>query len=327
MTLTVKNVKFYTAESDFKGEERRIQELMIRGYLRHFGCDEMRNYDFIVVIVTSYYAQIRLRFKNNRKPKQKMPDNEQYINHTKIGKLQCKLKFDFDKWKQNETKYNGIFRSEIADALKINSALVKMKKIGRGSVIIDFWVLNIWIPLHVSNFSHDPIPRAYNMRPNDQIEVKYKHVWHESTISEVKMSSKSNGKLFKVRYNPQAGKDLFTKNTEWFCSLKEGQRLRMPNQIIISFDEHGAKINTEWQPKPLAPIANILDVEVGQHIYVQYKGTWYRCEVIEARNIYQGTKIQILYLVHGFWNDTEWMELWNTNHLARISLADVRPLN
>eukprot|EP01083_Nonionella_stella_P316286 1146030_1 len=253
---------------------------------------------------------------------EKTPDGAPFIVYTMVGRFSCKLQYDFEEWKKNHQTYEAQFITEVSKALRLHPSWIQIKNTKAGSVIIDFWILNIWIPCWVSLLDHDPLTRHYYIRPNDQIQIKWKDRPYEATVVKTMESSDASGRRIKARYNPVDGKDQFSRNTEWICSMKEGSRLKLPNQVSVEMDDEGVKIYTTFIPKPIAQVLHVSAVQVGEHLWVSYKNSWYRCQVMEERVTFEGKMIKILYLVHTFMKNEEWLNLWDPNHLARTSLAE-----
>eukprot|EP01083_Nonionella_stella_P067354 178102_1 len=251
---------------------------------------------------------------------------ENYWNVLSDVSFVSKLEFSYDLWMQNNKKSEIEFRNELSGALHINPIYIRINGVGKGlnDIVIDWTVMYIWIPYYIQGVQTDLMRREYRIRPQDQVEVEYKKQWIPCTVIEVKDVLNAKGKQIKVRYNTLNGRDRFTKNTEWMWTVKHCERLRLPDKVYVIVSYNNVQIGTIFKPPLLAHCreGNKEYIEVGHHIFVNRNGIWYRCEVINA--VLEGKKIQILYLVHTFVKNTEWIRLWEPADLRRISLNDMR---
>ena len=254
--------------------------------------------------------------------------SDNYWNILQDASFISKLEYSYDLWQKNGTsKSETEFKNELSGALHINPIYIKINGVGKGlnDIVIDWSINYIWIPYYIQGVQTDLLHREYRMRPQDQIEVCYKQQWIPCTVLEVKDAPSLKGKKIKVRYNKINGKDRFkTVNTEWIWTKKEYERLRMPDNVYVIVSYNGVKIGTIFKPPLLAYCrdGNKEYIDVGHHVFVKREDVWYRCEVINE--VLEGKKIQILYLVHTFVRNTEWLRLYEPGDLERISLEDMR---
>eukprot|EP00483_Globobulimina_turgida_P009572 UN09591 len=105
----------------------------------------------------------------------------------KTAKFNMRLNYDYDEWMEDSEQCASSLQNELATILQIQPSLIKMgTDIKEGSVIIDFWVLDVWIPLYTAHLASDPMAHPHNMRPQDQIEVKYENGWYKATVMDIR---------------------------------------------------------------------------------------------------------------------------------------------
>eukprot|EP01084_Bolivina_argentea_P302894 522889_1 len=192
-----------------------------------------------------------------------------------------RFNLEYQRWATNGKKFEEKFKNEISNALKICSSSIQIQNVKQGSIIIDYMVVNIWYPLYANRIlPYDPIPAHYQPSLDDQIEVSADGHWYPATIKEIRYTD--NGELIHVRYNPVNGKNAFVfVNTEWFNTLKEASRLRVPNQVLANINMHGAVIRLPFTSPPLAQVYHLYQLQPGHHISVDFKiSKWYRCIIV-----------------------------------------------
>eukprot|EP01084_Bolivina_argentea_P145201 254553_1 len=253
--------------------------------------------------------------------------SKKYWNKLSDSSFVSKLTYNYETWQHNATKSETEFTNELAGALHIHPKYIQINGVGKGlnDIVIDWTVYKIWIPYYIQGVQTDLIQRVCLMKPQDQIEVKYKRKWIPCTVLEVNDAPNVKGKKVKIRYNKLNGRDRFkTMNTECIWTVKDCDRLRLPDKVYVIVSYNGVKIETVFKPQGLAYCRdrNKDYIDVGHHIFVNRNGVWYRCEVIDA--VLEGRKIQVLYLVNSFVKNTEWLRLWEPSDLERISLEDMR---
>eukprot|EP01084_Bolivina_argentea_P279845 478485_1 len=234
------------------------------------------------------------------------------------------ITFDFQhkKWMSNSVKCECIFKKEICETLApVASSMIKIQQVKEGSVIID-WIIRglLKIRFLISARNNVSARTQYQMQKQDQIQVRNKNKWYCATILQYHSETGVKGKYFKVRYNAVNGKDPFFWNTEWFYSRVQRELLCFPGDVLmknetwypvgIGIDEQGVRAHTTY------------GLQVGHHIYVDYYGYWYRCEITTRRAEW----IEVIRLCDGA-SSKNWLNLLNKRHLEKISLKDKREAN
>ena len=245
----------------------------------------------------------------------------------------CKFKFrldiEYDEWMKSKHKYAKQFRYEMSKILKVRPNLIKLEKYEKGSIIfvMVFLLYKLEVRRWLRRMRNQLIEREIHddfieeMKVQDQIEVKYQNRWYNATI--VNLSNDTNGRHFKVCYNPINNSYPFSwRNTEWFYSknnlLVEDDRLRYPGKILYK-NEQGE--NVCWKAPEIEP-KSIYDIQVNDHVFVrEISGEWRRGNIY-FRAMHRGrVTIDLRELVDG---KTYRLELWKWEDLQRISFDDKR---
>eukprot|EP01084_Bolivina_argentea_P025622 47654_1 len=253
-------------------------------------------------------------------------------NDIENGNFIITLDFEHKEWITNSAKYENIFKQEICQTLpQIDPSMINIQNVKEGSIIIDWIIVNIWMLRFRSENAAGYSPtnttntEPYEMKQQDQIEVEFEGKWYAATIIEIRCKSGVTGKYFKVRYNAVNGKDIFWKNTEWFYSHSQADRLRFPGQIITKSGE-------EWNPPGIAideqgvRVNNKHELKVGQHIYVYSKNYWFRCQILKRLEGGIGVALTVILLEYGGSSPLS-LHLWKPEHRALIELRDMRDEN
>eukprot|EP01083_Nonionella_stella_P144945 453331_1 len=237
-----------------------------------------------------------------------------------------KLDLNYDQWIANKESNEEQFKKELADILQVDAFTIQIKDTKKGSVVIE-WVYQIVFRVH--DFVHQcpRVPIDYDMKPDDQIEVKWRNTWYPTTVVRVQYDHTQPGKSFEVRYNPLHGTNRFWNNSETFNTVKQVTRLKLPNRGYFVINGNIVQRRIEWTPPPLCAVSNANNANglaVGDHVFVKPRNgrVWYRCEVIEISINHQGKSIKVIYLIK---NNTTWLKLFERANVARISLHDPRP--
>eukprot|EP01084_Bolivina_argentea_P199662 341613_1 len=264
-----------------------------------------------------------LQITGPEKMDEKDLNDSKFFENIEKGRFITRFDLNYDEWMEDIENNKQEFINEIACALNVERYEITINDIRKGSVIIDFLVKNIWIPFYISKLQIDAIRTQdeYFMRSQDQIEVEYERKWYAATICTVIDDGNQNGKHFKIRYNPEQGKNMFWRNTEWFFSKKQASRLKFKNQLYSIVTDQGEQKNMPWNPPELAKKNDVRYIEENDHIFVDFKGHWRRCVVVNKVQKLNGISIKVFCLMNG---DKKELCLWKNDDKDLISFIDMR---
>eukprot|EP01084_Bolivina_argentea_P112449 200549_1 len=242
-----------------------------------------------------------------------------------------RLNLNYDEWILNQQENEEKFKKEIASILKVDASKIELKQTKKGSVLIVFGVIAGVLVVaaacgYAFSYNGPHIPIDYNMRPDDQIEVKYKvnnqDNWYPATVMSVRQDANQPGKTLTVRYNAENGVNRFWVNTETFNEINQSTRLKLPNRGFTEINGNIVKQHILWQPPALSNANNLHELQPGDHIFMKKTNIWRRCEVIELKTNHEGTSVKVIGLID---NKFKTWRLWKNNDTARMSLVDMRP--
>ncbi len=194
---------------------------------------------------------------------------------------------NYDEWISNKESNEETFKKEIADILKVDVSKIEIQETKKGSVLIAFVIVGAVLAVaaisygvyRAFRYQGPAVPVDYDMKPDDQIKVKYKNQWYPATVIKVEYDHTKPGKTFKVRYNPVDGKNIFWSNTESFNEEMNATRLKLPNRAFTVLNGNIVQHQTVWTPPPLCNVSNT-NTKVGlkcrDHVFIKAKNNvWY----------------------------------------------------
>jgi len=273
-----------------------------------------------------YLSQLK-KVTSIRTNEQETKDDADEFFQANDSNLRLKLDHDFNKWTQNGSSADD-FKQELAKKLNVDVSAIKIKQVTAGSVVVDIAIALHGVVTYLASSPQRivvPVP-GYQMRPNDQIQIRYDNTWYKATVTTANRAYNRNGTDFVVRYN----RDRSGSNVFWFDSrnveiglntMRHSTRIRVPGQnYTVTVGPGGAIIHYTHNEPALAQRGNKNNIQPTDHFYADIDGVWYRCQAIESRRTYQGVILKFSRLVDG--NKFNW-RLWTVSN-AKISFNDER---